>query len=309
MIKDNNLIIGSGVLGAYLAKVLIKKKKNVIVTSRTRTFSNYRKLKIFKNIKVEKLDINKKNNIKKILKKYLPENIFYFAGQSFLPKSYKLRKETINSHYVGTKNFIEVLKKTKMKPNFFKANSGYIFKPINGRISISNKFSKNQNPYVVAQQKTFKLLKKSRRKGFKTFNLVFLSVESFLRKKEFFVKKVCINAKNRKKILVGNLDTYRDYSFAEEIAEAVYLVSKIKPLDIILSTGKGISGKDILKIAYNLNNLDYKKFYNIDKKFIRKDDIKYFIGHTDNHEILKKKFNFKFKIHGKKLIKKIFHNT
>ena len=44
MIKDNNLIIGSGVLGAYLAKVLIK-KKNVIVTSRTRTFSNYRKIK------------------------------------------------------------------------------------------------------------------------------------------------------------------------------------------------------------------------------------------------------------------------
>ena len=51
MIEDNNLIIGSGVLGAYLARVLIK--KNVIVTSRTRTFSNYRKLKIFKNIRLK----------------------------------------------------------------------------------------------------------------------------------------------------------------------------------------------------------------------------------------------------------------
>ena len=85
-----------------------------------------------------------------------------------------------------------------MKPNFFKANSGYIFKPINGRISISNKFSKNQNPYVVAQQKTFKLLKKSRRTGFKTFNLVFLSVNLF-KKEEFFVKKVLLMQKIGKK--------------------------------------------------------------------------------------------------------------
>ena len=131
MNKKVNLIIGSGVLGAYLSCVLLKKKEQIIVTSRNKKkkFKNYKFLKIHKKIKFEQLDVNNVNEIKKIILRYRPSKIFYFAGQSSLVKSTKMKKETNTSHYLGTKNFLNILKKNKIKSKFFKSNSGYIFSP------------------------------------------------------------------------------------------------------------------------------------------------------------------------------------
>ena len=124
MNKKVNLIIGSGVLGAYLSVDLIKKKERVIVTTRSlrKKIHNYNYLKIQKKVKFEKLDIKNKNSIKKIIYKYKPEKIFYFAGQSSITKSLKSQKETFQSHYNGTKNFLDVLKEKNLKIKFFKAN-------------------------------------------------------------------------------------------------------------------------------------------------------------------------------------------
>jgi GDPmannose 4,6-dehydratase len=205
MNKKVNLIIGSGVLGAYLSANLIKKKEKVIVTTRSlrKKTHNYNYLKIQKKVKFEKLDIKNKTSIHKIINKYKPEKIFYFAGQSSIPKSLKRPKETFQSHYNGTKNFLDVLKEKNLKIKFFKANSGYIFAPNKGRIDLNCKFSSNKNPYVKAQKKSFSLLKKYREFGLNLSNLVFMQVESPLRHKDFLIKKVCLGAKNRKKITVG----------------------------------------------------------------------------------------------------------
>jgi len=183
MNKKVNLIIGSGVLGAYLSVDLIKKKERVIVTTRSlrKKIHNYNYLKIQKKVKFEKLDIKNKNSIKKIIYKYKPEKIFYFAGQSSITKSLKSQKETFQSHYNGTKNFLDVLKEKNLKIKFFKANSGYIFTPNKGQIDLNCKFSSNKNPYVKAQKETFKLLKKYRQFGLNLSSLVFMQVESPLK--------------------------------------------------------------------------------------------------------------------------------
>lgn len=180
MNKKVNLIIGSGVLGAYLSANLIKKKEKVIVTTRSlrKKTNNYNYLKIQKKVKFEKLDIKNKTSIHKIINKYNPEKIFYFAGQSSIPKSLKSPKETFLSHYNGTKNFLDVLKEKNLKIKFFKANSGYIFSPNKGQIDLNCNFSANKNPYVKAQKKSFKLLKKYRQFGLNLSNLVFMQVES-----------------------------------------------------------------------------------------------------------------------------------
>jgi GDPmannose 4,6-dehydratase len=202
MNKKVNLIIGSGVLGAYLSANLIKKKEKVIVTTRSlrKKTNNYNYLKIQKKVKFEKLDIKNKTSIHKIINKYKPEKIFYFAGQSSIPKSLKSPKETFQSHYNGTKNFLDVLKEKNLKIKFFKANSGYIFAPNKGLIDLNCKFSSNKNPYVKAQKKTFTLLKKYREFGLNLSNLVFMQIESPLRSKDFLIKKVCVGAKKRDKI-------------------------------------------------------------------------------------------------------------
>ena len=168
MKKIKSLIVGSGTIGAYLSKLLIKKNHNIVVTSRFRK-KKYKKY--------EKLKISKK-----------PDNIFYFAGQSSIPKSYELPKETFQSNFTGAKNFLEIMLKNKIYTNFFKANSGYIFKPVKGKINLKSKFIKPKNAYVSAQQKSYKIIKKYRKKGLKCSSLIFMQIDSPLREKSFFLK-------------------------------------------------------------------------------------------------------------------------
>ena len=109
------LIVGTGVIGAYLSKLLIKKNKYVFVTSRKRVGyqKNYKFLKIDKKVKFLKLNILEKKDIKKLLLKYQPKIIFYFAGVSSVPKSFIKYSQTINSLFTGAKLFLEVIKMKK----------------------------------------------------------------------------------------------------------------------------------------------------------------------------------------------------
>ena len=310
MKKDNSIIIGSGVIGSYLAKFLLSKKQRVIVTSRKRkkSYSNYNKLNIENKIIFEELDFLKKNEILKLLKKYTPKNIFYFSGQSSPTKSINLKKATNDSNYIGAKKILEILHKYKLKTNFYKANSGYIFEPNKGLVNINSKISKNKNPYIQSQIKAYKEVKTFRKKGVNCCSVIFLQVESPLRDNDFFMKKICTHAKLKKNIAVGNLNTIRDYSWAPEIVKGIYYLTKIKPRDLMLSSGQGISGYEILKTTYKQNSLDYRKYFSINKKFIRPNEVKVMIGSNKNYEILKKKFNYQIKIGGTKLIKKFYNS-
>jgi len=310
MEKDNSIIIGSGVIGSYLAKFLLSKKQRIIVTSRKRkkSYKNYNKLDIESKVIFEKLDVLKKNEILKLLKKYTPKNIFYFSGQSSLTKSINLRKATNDSNYIGAKKFLEILHKYELKTNFYKANSGYIFEPNKGLVNIKSKISKNKNPYIQSQIKAYKEIKTFRKKGVNCCSIIFLQVESPLRDNNFFIKKICTHAKLKKNITVGNLNTIRDYSWAPEIAKGIYYLTKIKPRDLMLSSGQGISGYEILKTAYKQNNLDYRNYFSINKKFIRPNEIKIMMGSNKNYEILNKKFKYQIKTGGAKIVKKIFNS-
>tara|TARA_B100000780_G_scaffold184619_1_gene129580 strand:+ start:49 stop:984 length:936 start_codon:yes stop_codon:yes gene_type:complete len=310
MKKENSIIIGSGVIGSYLAKLLIAKKHKVIVTSRKikKNYTNYNKLNIEDKVIFEQLDVLKKQNILKIIKRYNPNNIFYFSGQSSLTKSINLKKITNDSNYIGAKKFLELLYKHKIKSKFYKANSGYIFEQKNGLINLKSKISTNNNPYIQSQIRAYQEVKKFRKKGINCCSLIFMQVESPLRNDDFLIKKICKHAKLKKHISLGNLNTIRDYSWAPEIVKGIYYLTKIRPRDLILSSGQGISGNEILKTAYKQNNLDYKKYFSINKKFIRANEIKTMLGSNKNYSILTKKFNFKVKIGGKELVKKIYNS-
>jgi GDPmannose 4,6-dehydratase len=168
--------------------------------------------------------------------------------------------------------------------------------------------SKNNNPYIQSQIRAYNEVKKFRKRGIDCCSLIFLQVESPLRNSDFLIKKICEHAKLKKHISVGNLNTIRDYSWAPEVVEGIYYLTKIKSTDMILSSGQGISGHEILNTAYKKNNLDYRKYFSINKKFIRPNEIQIMVGSNKNYDILTKKFNFRIKIGGKKLIKKFYNS-
>ena len=125
MKKIKSLIVGSGVIGSYLSRLLLKKGHKVVVTSRfsKKTHNNYKILKISKKVNFKKLNVLSKLEIKKVINDIKPNNIFYLAGQSSIPKSFNLSKETKDSNFTGAKNFLEIIEKEKINLNFFKGNS------------------------------------------------------------------------------------------------------------------------------------------------------------------------------------------
>ena len=176
--KPYVLIVGSGVLGAYLSKLLLKKNYNIVVTTRKirKNFINYEKLKISKKVKFKKLNVQKEKEIEKIINTYNPIHIYYFAGVSSIVKSFKLSKETQISNYLGAKKFLEVIYKHKFNIKFFKSNSGYIFNNDNKKIKLDSKLAKPNNPYVSAQIKAYKLIKYYRKLGLPCYRLIYYNM-------------------------------------------------------------------------------------------------------------------------------------
>ena len=308
--KKVALIIGTGAIGAYLSQLLLKRKYKVVVTTRSlkKSYDNYKKLNINKKVNFIRLNVLNKFEINKTLKELNPSYIYYFAGISSITKSFKYPKQTNESNYLGAKNFLDILKSKKSQIKFFKANSAYIFNPKGNKISLKSKLMKPNSPYVASQIKAFKLIKKYRTFGLNSYNIIFFNIESPIRHKDFFIKKIClgINKIKNNKIKVGNLESVRDFGWASEIVKAVYLMVKLKPCDLILGTGKGISTREILKLIFNYKKLNYKNFIIIDKKLLRKNENNFIVSNMNETFMKLKKWNWKPKIFGKKLILKMY---
>ena len=314
--NKNILIIGSGVLGAYLSNFLINKKFNIYVSTRKlkKEYQNYKKLKIQKKINFIKLDIFKKKDIDITLKKIKPTHIYYFAGISSITESFKKPKETMISNYLGAKNFLEIIYKRKINTKFYKANSGYIFDGKGKKINTHSKLIKYNSPYTNSQIKIFKLVNKYSKKNINCCNLIFFNVESPLRPDDFLIKKICKSIKLIKKneiknLKVGNIDCVRDFSWAPEIVKAIYFFSKLKPRNIVLGTGKEMSIRYILKTLFKLNKLNYRNFIKIDKKLFRKNEQLKITCSINETILLLKRFNWKPKIFGNKLLIKLYKNS
>lgn len=308
--KKIALIIGTGMLGAYLSKHLLKEGYSIFVTTRTlkKKYPNYNKLNISKKIKFKKLNILEKSEISKILNDTKPSYIYYFAGISSIKKSFLYPKETIESNFVGAKNILEILKKKKSLVKFFKANSGYIFNSKSKKINSKSTLIKPNNPYVKSQIKAFKLIKRYRKLGLNSYNIIFFNIESPIKDKGFFIKKICLGIKKIKnnKIKVGNLESIRDFGWASEIIKAVHLMSRIEPCDLILGTGKGISTRQILKLIFNYKKLNYKNYIIVDKKLLRKDENNFVVSDMSETLMKLKKWNWRPKIFGQRLIRKMY---
>ncbi len=273
------IVGGSGQFGITLSKIL-NKKKNYKIDITTRSISKAKsKLKKYrlKKVRLIKLNILNKNQILKILNKRY-DYIFYFAGQSSPDLSFKKINQTLESNYLGCKNFLEVLKYLNLNTKFFNSSSSEIFSDTKKKLNIVSK-KKPISPYGRSKLLSFNLTKKFRKiYKLKTYNLVLFNSESYFREKKYLIPKIClaaINAKNSNKITgFGKLDVIREWNWCEEQCNLILNCMFKKPNDFILSNGKEYSGYQMLKYAFNYFKLDYKKYVKIEKKFYRKKDFK-----------------------------------
>ncbi len=305
--KDKISIIagGSGQFGVYLSQFLLKKGYKIIITTRNVKLAKKKIPFTNKNLVLSKLNVLKKKEIKKLILKYHPKLIFYFASQSSPKLSFARKKTTLNSNFIGCKNFLEIIQKEKVGCKFVNATSSEIFSETKKKINLKTK-KKPISPYGKAKLMSFNKTKYFReQKKIKAYNAIIFNTESFLRDRDYLIPKICLAAisayKFDTKTAFGNLNVSREWNWCEEqVKYLTYFVNK-KPQDFILSNGKPFIAKKMLSFAFKYFNLDYRKFVSYKKNLLRKKDFNF--KHSDYTSCLKKNsMNRKSKIYGKKLI-------
>ena len=308
MRKKRALIVGgTGQIGLYLSKYLLSKNYLVCITTRKlkkNAIKNIKFLGLHKKINFKNLKSFKIKSIEKIFSKFMPDEIYYLAGQSYPSKSFLKKKETIKSNTLGCKNFLEIIRKNSYKCKFFNSSSSEIFGNHKKTININSK-KKPINPYGEAKLISYKITKEYRNKyKINSYNGILFNTESYLRPKNFLIPKICLSAiasaKNKNKInYFGNLKISREWNWCEEQVQLIWKFLQRKPQDFLLSNGKIFTAKKMLTFAFDYFNLDYRKFVKTSKVFERSKDITFVKSN------LRKQFKNDYKIYGKKLITKL----
>mgnify|MGYP001415998968 FL=1 len=319
MIKKKSLVLGStGQDGALLSLSLLKQNYVVIGTSRKiqthglPEIANHAILGIEKDIKLENCDPEDFKQVKDIIEKYKPNEIYNLAAQSSVGKSYNYPQKTLKSIVDVTLNILEVCRHIKYDGRIFFAGSSEIFGNTESGAKISDPH-KPVNPYGIAKQASYNLVKMYRNLyNLKCVTGILFNHESHMRSEDFVTQKIitgAINCSRNKshKIRLGNLKISRDWGWAEEYVEGIQLMNRsLNIKDQILCTGKLTKLEEFVQIAFEQLNLNWKDHVLLDKEFLRKseiytsygdptrmkDDLKW-EAELNIHEIIEKLINYK----------------
>ena len=312
--KKTALIFGiSGQDGSYLAHFLIKKSYKVIGVTRNKSLNNLtrlKRLKIIDKVKIIKGTALNKFFLNKLLKKNKNiKEIYYFAGDSSVIKSFDYPDISLKSNALGILNILMSVNHTNKKIKIFNATSGQIFGD-NKRNHYSEKSLVDpQSPYGVAKAAGFWLTKIYR----ETHSLyscsgILFNHESPLRSNQFVTKKIIntslkIKKNNSLNLYLGDIDVYRDWGWAPEYVKVIWLMlQQKKPNDFVIGTGKKYSIRDFVYEVFRLLKINKNRLKYNTKKFQRKTDIK---GYTANTSYIKKKLKWTSKISFKQIVFKM----
>jgi len=311
--KKKALIFGvSGQDGSYLSRFLVSKKNQVYGTTRNnnkRNLKNLISLEIANKVKIFKCDIKNFYQVKKIIQKIKPHKIFYLCGQSSVTGSYTNPAESFKSNTLGLLNILETVKESNRKIKVFNAVSGQIYGNRKKNIYNEKSYIEPQSPYGVSKASSFWLTKIFREwYGVKCCSGILFNHESPLRSDEFVTKKIINNCKLIKKgklkyLYMGDVNICRDWGWAPEYVEAMYLMLKQKnPKDLVIGSGKRHSLKNFIYEVFRLLKIPRKHLKTNTKKFMRKNDIR---SYRADPRLAKKILNWKAKTTFKKIIYKM----
>jgi GDPmannose 4,6-dehydratase len=311
--KIKSLIFGiSGQDGSYLSNLLLNKKNEVYGTTRNNNKKNLKnlvRLGILNKVKIIKCDIANFLSVIKLIKKIKPHEIYYLCGQSSVIKSYIYPAEAFKSNTLGLINILETVKKTNKKIKIFNAVSGQFYGNRKNNIYNEKSYIDPQSPYGVSKASSFWLTKIFREwYKIKCCSGILFNHESPLRSNEFVTKKIINHCKLIKKgkskyLYLGDINIYRDWGWAPEYVEAMYLMLKQKnPKDIIIGSGKRHSLREFVYEVFRLLKIPKYHLKSNTKKLMRKRDIK---TYQADPRLAKKILNWKAKTTFKQIIYKM----
>jgi GDPmannose 4,6-dehydratase len=306
------LIIGiSGQDGAYLAQFLLKKGYDVYGTSRDHevcTFNNLAFLGIKNKVKLMSMVTSDFRSVLTALQTADADEIYNLAGQTSVGMSFTYPVETFDSILIGTMNLLECIRLLKKPVKFYNAGSSEVFgntpEPANEKTPYNP-----QSPYATAKAAAHYAVNNYRQ----TYNLfactgILFNHESPLRHFRFVTQKIIttavrISKGSNERLILNNLDIYRDWGWAPEYVTAMWSILQHKePDDFVVATGVKHSIKDFTDETFKYLGLSSEQHIDVDSSMQRPSDIMYSVGDPKKiHNTL----NWEAQIQFKDIIKKL----
>ena len=267
--KKIALITGvSGQDGAYLSKLLLEKNYKVVGTDRrSARASNWRlkRLGIENKIIFEEMEISEIYEVDRIFNKYNFDEVYNLAAQSFVGTSFNSPLNTANITGLGVLRILETIKAKNKRIKFYQASSSEMFGDVLENFQSEKTPLNPQSPYAIAKVFGHYMTQNYRESyGMYAVSGILFNHESPLRGEEFVTRKIIIGLIRIIKgdldyLELGNINAKRDWGFAKEYVEAMWLMlQQKKPEDYVVSTGKTYSIKDFINKTVKILNLKTK---------------------------------------------------
>lgn len=255
--------------GAYLAKLLIEKGYEVIGTSRdasASTFANLQQLGIRQAVKTVSMSTADSGSVLSTIRIAAPDEIYYLAGQSSVGLSFEQPVETLESIAMGAVRLLEAIRFLDRPIRFYNAGTSECFGDTGElRANEATPFCP-RSPYSVAKASAHQLIATYREAyGFYACTGILFNHESPLRLERFVTQKIIRGAAriakgSGEKLQLGNLNIYRDWGWAPEYVEAMWLMLQQNQADdFVIATGETVSLKYFLERAFSYFDLDWNE--------------------------------------------------
>jgi GDPmannose 4,6-dehydratase len=273
----------SGQDGAYLSRLLLDKGYEVHGTARDAqmsTFGNLQSLGLKNRISFHSMALNDFRSVLQVLAKVRPDEIYNLAGQSSVGLSFDQPVETLESISVGTLNLLEAIRFVGLPIRFYNAGSSECFGNTGGVPADELTPFRPRSPYAVAKATAFWEVANYR----EAYNLfactgILFNHESPLRPERFVTQKIIrsacrIAAGSGEKLHLGNISIARDWGWAPEYVEAMWLMlQQEQPDDFVIATGETNRLEDFVAEAFHCVGLDWQEQVISDPSLLRPSEI------------------------------------
>ena len=287
------LITGiTGQDGSYLTELLLKKGYHVWgLIRRSSSFHTGRIDHLYKDphdkpaLKLIYGDLTDGSNLSKIVNDIKPDEIYNLGAQSHVRVSFDMPIYTVDTDALGTLRLLEAVRNMKKPAKFYQASSSEMY----GKVAETPQTEKTpfypRSPYGCAKVYSF-WQTVNYREAYDIFacNGILFNHESPRRGETFVTRKITRAATRIKlglqeKLYLGNLDAKRDWGFAGDYVEAMWLMlQQDVPDDYVIATGKTYSVREFLGEVFGCLELDWEKYVEIDKRYYRPTEVELLLG-------------------------------
>ncbi len=309
------LITGiTGQDGSYLAEFLLNKGYEVYgIIRRSSSFNTERINHLYKdphekpNLKLLYGDLNDSSSLAEIIHSVNPEEIYNLGAQSHVRVSFDIPEYTSEITGIGALRLLEAIRRTGCKTRFYQASSSELF----GKAAEIPQTEKTpfypRSPYGCAKLYSY-WITVNYRESYNLFacNGILFNHESPRRGETFVTRKITRAATRIKlglqdKLYLGNLDAKRDWGFAGDYVEAMWMMLQAdQPDDFVVATGETYSVREFLEKVFKTLGLDWKKHVEIDPKYYRPAEVDVLLGDSSK---IRKKLGWKPKVSFAGLVK------